>query len=61
MFPPFLMHLCGMQVNRISMERAKCAQANKTCRQSGIFSIKLGIKVKLQLFIVVAMHYHLSF
>ena len=30
------MHLCDMQLNRISMESAKCAQSNKTCRQSVI-------------------------
>jgi len=29
-FFSFLMHLCDMQVNRISMESAKCAQSNKT-------------------------------
>jgi hypothetical protein len=31
------MHLCDMQVNRISMGSAKCAQSNKTCHQSEIW------------------------
>ena len=45
----FLMHLCDMQVNRISMESAKCAQSNKTCRQSEIWYLLDNIRVKGQI------------
>ena len=37
-----------MQVNRISMESAKCAQSNKTCRQSEIWYLFAKIRVKGQ-------------
>jgi hypothetical protein len=45
-FFSFLMHLCDMQVNRISMESAKCAQSNKTCHQSEIWYLFDKIRVK---------------
>ena len=45
----YLMHLCGMQVYRISMERVKCAQANKTCRQSETWYLFDKIRVKGQI------------
>jgi hypothetical protein len=45
----FLMHLCDMQVNRISMESAKRAQSNKTCRQSEIRYLFEKIRVKGQI------------
>jgi hypothetical protein len=48
-FFSFLMHLCDMQVNRISMESAKCAQSNKTCHQSEIWYLFDKIRVKGQI------------
>jgi hypothetical protein len=59
----FLMHLCDMQGNCISMESAKCAQSNKTCRQSEIWYLfdKIRVKGQIVTFTVFAMHYHLSF
>ena len=48
-FSSFVMHLCGMQVNHISKERVKCAQANKTCCQSEIWYLFDKIRVKGQI------------
>ena len=47
----FLMHLCDMQVNCISMESVKCAQSNiiKTCRQSEIWYLFDKIRIKGQI------------
>ena len=45
-FFSFLMHLCDMQVNCILMENAKCAQSNKTCRQSEMWYLSDKIRVK---------------
>ena len=44
-----LMHLCDMQVNRLSMEITQYAQANKTCRQSEIWYLFDKIRVKGQI------------
>jgi len=40
-----------MQVNRISMESAKCAESSKTCRQSEIWYLFAKIRVKGQIVI----------
>ena len=48
-FFSFLLPLCDMQVNRISMESAKCAQSNKICRQSEIWYLFAEIRVKGQI------------
>ena len=50
-FFSFLMHLYDMQVNRISMESAKCAESNKTCGQSEIWYLFAKIRVKGQIVI----------